>query len=85
MEQTFGQRAVGLNPNEGEEVSKCKQHFADIIDQLYTILLKETGVRQNSDGTYTDIVTTKGNLCITAIKEAEGACMWAVKAITWKG
>ena len=70
---TFGQKAVGLsfNPSNDDSVSKAKQRFADIIDQLNDLR-----------GT-----TTSGEvkrMCSVAITEAQTAQMWAVKAITWK-
>jgi hypothetical protein len=71
--QTFGQKAVGLsfNPSNDSEVDKCKRLYADIIDQLNNL--------RNS--------TSSGEvkrLTSTAITEAQGSQMWAVKAITWK-
>ncbi len=43
MEQTFGQKAVGLsfNPSGDDEVGKAKQIFANAIDQL-DVLRKTT-------------------------------------------
>jgi len=72
-ELTYGQRAVGLkfNPSNDDEVGKCKQGFADLIDQL-------TEERANTENPETK------RLCSIAITEAQGAQMWAVKAITWK-
>lgn len=69
---TFGQKAVGLtfNPSGDEAVHKCKQIFADAIDQLNN--------RRGRFGPETD------RLLSIAITEAQGAQMWAVKALTWK-
>jgi len=71
--QTYGQKAVGLNfnPSGDKAVSRCKQIFADAID-----LLQE--LRENS----TSGETTR--LASIAITEAQGAQMWAVKALTWR-
>lgn len=73
MEQTFGQKAVGLsfNPSGDDAVGKAKQTFADVIDQL------------NELRGSTDSGEVK-RMCSVAITEAQTAQMWAVKAITWK-
>lgn len=73
MNQTFGQKAVGLafNPSGDDAVAKCKQIFADAIDQMHEI--------RNS----TDSNEVK-RMASVAITEAQTAQMWAVKAITWK-
>lgn len=70
---TFGQKAVGIkfNPSNLSEVDKCKQLYADIIDQMNDLL-----------NTTTDGQVRR--LCSVAITEAQGAQMWAVKAITWQ-
>jgi hypothetical protein len=73
MTQTFGQKAVGLafNPSGDDAVSKCKQIFADAIDQMNDLRSASTS---NEVKRMTSI----------AITEAQTAQMWAVKAITWK-
>jgi len=73
MTQTFGQKAVGLafNPSGDDAVAKCKQIFADAIDQMHEL--------RNS----TDSNEVK-RMASVAITEAQTAQMWAVKAITWK-
>lgn len=73
-EQTFGQKAVGLsfNPSNDDAVSKCKQGFADLIDQL-------NDLRNDCEAT-----GEQRRLASIAITEAQGAQMWAVKALTWK-
>lgn len=73
MSQTFGQKAVGLafNPSGDDAVAKCKQIFADAIDQMHQL--------RNS----TDSNEVK-RMASVAITEAQAAQMWAVKAITWK-
>lgn len=70
---TFGERAVGkrFNPSGEDAVDKCKQKFADVIDQLND--LRET----------TGDPEVK-RLCSVAITEAQSAQMWGVKALTWK-
>jgi hypothetical protein len=70
---TFGEKAVGFtfNPSGDENVNKCKQIFAKIIDNMHN--LRES--TQDSE---------VQRLCSVAITEAQTAQMWAVKAITWK-
>jgi hypothetical protein len=75
MEQTYGQKAVGLsfNPSNDDAVTRCKQMYADIIDQLDAIASRSvsaTGEQQR--------------LAKVAITQAQGAQMWAVKALTWR-
>lgn len=67
---TFGQDAVGLNfnPSGDGKVRKLKELYAEIIDIL------------NGDrGEYRD---ERARLTSVAITEAQGAQMWAVKAVT---
>lgn len=73
MELTFGQKAVGLdfNPSNDDAVGQCKQKYADIIDHL-------NNLRNTTENNETK------RLCSVGITEAQGAQMWAVKAITWK-
>lgn len=70
---TFGQKAVGLsfNPSGDADVTSLKQAYASVIDQLNTI-------RTSSEDPEVK------RLCSVAITEAQGAQMWAVKAVTWK-
>ncbi|WP_254563181.1 Acb2/Tad1 domain-containing protein [Dyadobacter diqingensis] len=73
MEQSFGQKAVGLsfNPSGDDAVGKAKQIYADAIDQLNELRAS----------------TTNGEvkrLASVAITETQSAQMWAVKALTWK-
>lgn len=72
-EQTFGQKAVGaaFNPSGDDAVAKCKQIFADAIDQL-DALRKSTQSGEVK------------RLASVAITEAQTAQMWGVKALTWK-
>lgn len=73
MNQTFGQKAVGLsfNPSNDDAVASCKQEFATVIDRLAA--LRETTTN-----------TEVKRMCSVAITEAQTSQMWAVKAITWK-
>ena len=73
MTQTFGQKAVGLafNPSGDDAVAKCKQIFADAIDQLHEL----RGTTESGE---------VKRMASVAITEAQAAQMWAVKAITWK-
>lgn len=70
---TFGQKAVGLNfnPSNDDAAGHAKQKFADIIDQMNHLKISTTS-------------TEAKRLASIAITEAQGAQMWAVKAITWK-
>ncbi len=74
-ELTFGEKAVGLtfNPSNNSAVDACKRMYAAVIDQM-------NDVRD-------DPITTPEakRLASIAITEAQGAQMWAVKAITWRG
>lgn len=72
-EQTFGEKAVGLtfNPSGDERVNGIKTQYAAVVDNL----------------NYERQLTTDGEakrLLSVAITEAQGAQMWAVKALTWK-
>lgn len=73
MELTYGQKAVGLtfNPSGDDAVARCKQMFADIIDQM--VLVRGGAETQEA-----------ARLASIAITEAQTAQMWAVKALTWK-
>ena len=73
-EQTFGQKAVGLsfNPSQDMRVDVVKQHYAEIIDCL-------DFMRSDSSST-----PEQKRLASIAITEAQGAQMWAVKALTWR-
>ena len=72
-EPTFGEKAVGLsfNPGGDLQVSEVKELYAKIIDLCNGMIqgnLNPEAIR----------------LYKIAITEAQGAQMWAVKAITWK-
>lgn len=70
---TYGGRAVGLtfNPSNDSKVQEIKELYANIIDLLNNLPV-EAGPSE------------KMRLIKIAITEAQGAQMWAVKAITWK-
>lgn len=67
---TFGQKAVGVtfNPSGSPRVDKLKSLYAEIIDVLH----EHRGEERDE----------AARLCSVAITEAQGAQMWAVKAIT---
>ena len=71
---TFGEKAVGLsfNPSGDSAVNTTKKYFAQIIDDMNSL---------RSDPAATP---EQKRLYSIAITEAQGAQMWAVKAITWK-
>lgn len=71
-ELTYGEKAVGLtfNPSNDEKVQTVKVAYAAIIDAL-------NEARKTSDA-------ETARLYSIAITEAQGAQMWAVKAITFK-
>jgi len=69
-EFTYGERAVGLtfNPGNNPKVDEVKKLYAKIIDLL-------DGLRDPNAG-------ETGRLASVAITQAQTAQMWAVKAIT---
>lgn len=71
---TFGEKAVGLsfNPSGDKRVDRIKRAYANIIDELNEL--------RRAAPVGSDI----GRLASVAITEAQGAQMWAVKALTWK-
>lgn len=73
-ELTFGEKAVGLtfNPLGNPAVDECKWMYAKIIDQMNDL--------RNDPATPAE----GKRLASVAITEAQGAQMWAVKAITWR-
>ena len=72
-ELSFGEKAVGLtfNPNGDTRVNEIKKLYAQIID----LCISQTVGNLNGEAV---------RLFKIAITEAQGAQMWAVKAITWK-
>ena len=73
MNQTFGQKAVGLsfNPSGDDAVSDCKQCFATTIDQMHDLRTSSSSPEVK-------------RMASVAITEMQTAQMWAVKALTWK-
>lgn len=71
-ELTFGEKAVGLtfNPSQDENVQQIKERYAATIDHLNDLR------NATEDG-------EQKRLLSVAITEAQGAQMWAVKAVTW--
>lgn len=69
---TYGEKAVGVtfNPGGSPAVDALKTEYAYIIDKLVAI-------RDGSDD------PEQKRLASIAITEAQGAQMWAVKAVTW--
>lgn len=74
-ELTFGEQAVGLsfNPSNNPAVDHCKRLYAELIDGL------------NDFRNTTGVGDEARRLASIAITEAQGAQMWAVKAITFQG
>jgi hypothetical protein len=73
-ELTFGEKAVGLtfNPSGDSAVNTIKKYYAQIIDDLNSLRSAPTTTSEQA------------RLFSIAITEAQGAQMWAVKAITWQ-
>lgn len=69
---TFGEQAVGyaFNPSGDAKVQKLKELYAGIID----ILHEDRGDNRDE----------RARLASVAITEAQGAQMWAVKAVTFE-
>lgn len=72
-ELTYGQKAVGanFNPSGNVEVDSLKDVFAHIIDHMDDLrsITSDLEVKR---------------MASIAITEAQTACMWAVKAVTYK-
>ena len=70
---SYGEKAVGLtfNPSGDPAVNEIKRLYAQIIDCCDL-------ARTNSPS------GERKRLFSVAITEAQGAQMWAVKAVTWK-
>lgn len=76
--QSYGEKAVGLtfNPSGDTSVYRVKSLYANVIDEMDQ--LRKTAV-------YTGTRPAEAaRLASIAITEAQGAQMWAVKALTWK-
>lgn len=72
---TYGEKAVGLtfNPGGNPDVEMLKRKFAEVIDVMDE--LRMTARMAGDD--------EQARLASIAITEAQGAQMWAVKAVTW--
>jgi len=75
-EMTYGEKAVGLtfNPSNDPKVQKVKELYAEIIDIVINNAYPVEG------GKTTEMQT----LSTEAIRQAQTAQMWAVKAITYQ-
>lgn len=75
QELSFGQKAVGLsfNPGNNPQVEEIKQAFAKVIDII-------NDMKPAYDGKPNEVA----RMCAIAITESQTAQMWAVKAATWK-
>jgi hypothetical protein len=75
---TYGQKLVGVdfNPSGDSDVALVKGLYARIIDQCVT--RRETDLAQGIDS------EDHTRMYSTAITEALTACMWAVKAMTYR-
>lgn len=71
---SYGEKAVGLafNPSADARVDRIKSLYAQIIDEM-------AGLRASNNGS-----PEISRLASVAITEAQGAQMWAVKALTWR-
>lgn len=72
-ELTYGEKAVGLtfNPSNDPDVQAVKVAFAAAIDKIQKVRAKDATPSE------------KGAMLTLAIRKAQSAQMWAVKAITW--
>ena len=75
IQQSYGEKAVGLsfNPSGDDQVNRAKSYFAHAIDQM------------NDFRNGPDTTPEAKRLASIAITELQGAQMWAVKALTWRG
>ena len=72
-EQTYGQKAVGINfnPSNDDAIYICKKRYADLIDEMNDLrAISDSGEQKR--------------LCSVAITELQTSQMWSVKALTWK-
>lgn len=73
LDLTYGQKAVGLtfNPSGNKTVNNIKQMYAEIIDTL------------DAERKKVENPSEVGAMLTLAIREAQTAQMWAVKAVTF--
>jgi hypothetical protein len=81
-ELTFGEKYVGkkFNPGKLDDVDKLKDLYAQIIDILHD---KRKSIPRADLHTHDEESGEVIRLLSIAITEAQGAQMWAVKAVTW--
>lgn len=84
-ETTYGERAVNLSysVSDDSEIAVCRKNFAVVIDQLHKQL---TDVINNNPKRMSEADYETIRLLNVAITEAQGAHLWAMKALTakWK-
>lgn len=70
---SLGERSVGLTLDGPQDpnIEMVKRIYAAAIDQVAAIALQSADQEVR-------------RLCTVAITETQGACMWAIKTITWK-
>jgi len=83
--QSYGEKAVGItfNPSGDEQVARIKELYAQIIDlcnELRTVEPEGAGPISMPRVANSE----RNRLFAIAITSAQGAQMWAVKAITWR-
>lgn len=73
-ELTYGEKAVGysFNPSGNQSVNDLKKAASVFIDLIQAERAKDTTPSE------------KGAMLTLAIREAQSAQMWAVKAVTWE-
>jgi len=79
---SFGEKSVGLDRNHygDADMLNIKRLYADIINQLNDKKTPLMGKFRPGGP-----VNSENNRLISiAITEAQGACMWAVRALTWE-
>lgn len=82
-EQTFGEKAVGLNfnPSNDDAVTRIKKSCADAIDILNNERISIKTSQNEDDGQNGERLAML-TLAIRAIQDGQ---MWGVKAVTWRG
>ena len=82
---SYGQRAVGItfNPAGDPAVNEVKTLSAQLIDICNDLLVKEPTYSAENDEEMR-VYSERGQLLKEAIRQAQAAQMWIVKAITYK-
>ena len=80
---TWGEYRVGItfNPSGSDEVTRLKQKAAAFIDECKA-QLDEVVQHTPGSGEGSALAIEQSELFCLAMREAEGAAMWAVKAAT---